>query len=75
MLSIGLPLRWIRMIKFFKTSKLIYVFALLALSFSYTSNLEAQDSSKPKKQVKYKKARALQSSTAKKWQRSTKHWK
>jgi lipopolysaccharide biosynthesis regulator YciM len=66
MLSIGLPLRWIRMIKFFKTSKLIYVFALLALSFSYTSNLEAQDSSKPKKQVKYKKARALQSSTAKK---------
>jgi len=66
MLSIGLPLRWIRMIKFFKTSKLIYVFALLALSFSYTGNLEAQDSSKPKKQVKYKKARALQSSTAKK---------
>ena len=53
--------------KFFKTSKLIYAFALLAFSFSFTkSYLEAQESSKPKKQIKYKKARALSTSTAKK---------
>ena len=55
------------MIKLFKKSKLIYVFAILAFSFSFTSSyLEAQESSKPKKQIKYKKARALQTSTAKK---------
>ena len=53
--------------KFFKTSKLIYVFALLAFSFSFTTSyVEAQESSKPKKQIKYKKARALSTSTAKK---------
>ena len=53
--------------KFFKTSKLIYAFALLAFSFSFTTSyVEAQESSKPKKQIKYKKARALSSSTAKK---------
>ena len=52
---------------FFKKSKIIYVFALLALAFSYpTSYLEAQSSDKPKTQTKYKKARALQSKTAKK---------
>jgi len=55
------------MIKLIKKSKIIYLFAVLALSFSYTSNyVEAQSSDKPKKQIKYKKARALQSSTAKK---------
>ncbi len=53
--------------KFFMTSKLIYVFALLAFSFSFTTSyVEAQESSKPKKQIKYKKARALSTSTAKK---------
>lgn len=47
-------------------SKLIYLFALLALTFSYpTSYIEAQSSEKPKK-TQYKKARALQTSTAKK---------
>ena len=56
-----------KMNKFFKTSKLIYAFALLAFSFSFTTSyVEAQESSKPKKQIKYKKARALSSSTAKK---------
>jgi tetratricopeptide (TPR) repeat protein len=55
------------MIKLIKKSKIIYLFALLAFSFSYTSNyVEAQSADKPKKQIKYKKARALQSSTAKK---------
>ena len=40
---------------------------ILAFSFSYTSTfVEAQSSDKPKKQIKYKKARALQSKTAKK---------
>jgi tetratricopeptide (TPR) repeat protein len=47
-------------------SKLIYLFAFLALTFSYpTSYIEAQSSEKPKK-TQYKKARALQTSTAKK---------
>ena len=56
-----------KMNKFFKTSKLIYAFALLAFSFSFTTSyVEAQESSKPKKQIKYKKARALSTSTAKK---------
>ena len=55
------------MIKLIKKSKIIYLFAVLAFSFSYTSNYaEAQSADKPKKQIKYKKARALQSSTAKK---------
>ena len=55
------------MIKLIKKSKIIYLFAVLAFSFSYTSNyVEAQSADKPKKQIKYKKARALQSSTAKK---------
>jgi tetratricopeptide (TPR) repeat protein len=50
---------------FFKKSKIIYFLALLALAFSYpTSYVEAQ-SSDQKKQIKYKKARALQSKTAK----------
>ena len=53
--------------KIFKISKLMYVFALLAFSFSFTtSHIEAQESSKPQKQIKYKKARALSNSTAKK---------
>ena len=55
------------MIKFLNKSKIIYLFAILAFSFSYTSTyVEAQSSDKPKKQIKYKKARALQSKTAKK---------
>jgi tetratricopeptide (TPR) repeat protein len=48
-------------------SKIIYLFAILALSFSYpTSYVEAQSSESSKKQIKYKKARALQTKTAKK---------
>ncbi len=55
------------MIKLLKKSILLYVFALLAFSFSYpTSYVEAQSSDQAKKQIKYKKARALQSKTAKK---------
>ena len=55
------------MIKLLKKSILLYVFALLAFSFSYpTSYIEAQSSNQSKKQIKYKKARALQSKTAKK---------
>jgi lipopolysaccharide biosynthesis regulator YciM len=55
------------MIKFLNKSKIIYLFAILAFSFSYTSTyVEAQSSDKLKKQIKYKKARALQSKTAKK---------
>jgi tetratricopeptide (TPR) repeat protein len=55
------------MIKLPKKSILLYVFALLAFSFSYpTSYIEAQSSNQSKKQIKYKKARALQSKTAKK---------
>ena len=39
-------------------------------SFSFTSSyVEAQESSKPKKQIKYKKARALQPQLQKKWQK------
>ncbi|MDA8733221.1 tetratricopeptide repeat protein, partial [Gammaproteobacteria bacterium] len=54
------------MIKLIKKSNLLYVLALLAFSFSYpTSHIEAQSSDQSKKQVKYKKARALQSKTAK----------
>ena len=52
---------------FFKKSKIIYLFALLAFAFSYPSTyVEAQSTDKPKTQTKYKKARALQSKTAKK---------
>ena len=53
---------------FFNKSSLFYILAILAFSFSYTSNyLEAQSSdTKAKKQIKYKKSRALSSSTAKK---------
>ena len=55
------------MIKLLKKSILLYVFALLAFSFSYpTSFVEAQSSNQSKKQIKYKKARALQSKRAKK---------
>ena len=55
------------MIKLLKKSILLYVFALLTFSFSYpTSYIEAQSSNQSKKQIKYKKARALQSKTAKK---------
>ena len=56
------------MIKIIKKSKFLYLFAILAFSFSYTSNtLQAQSSNdKSKKEIKYKKARALQSKTAKK---------
>ena len=53
---------------FFNKSSLFYILAILAFSFSHTSNyLEAQSSdTKAKKQIKYKKSRALSSSTAKK---------
>ena len=56
------------MIKIIKKSKFLYLFAILAFSFTYTSNtLQAQSSNdKSKKEIKYKKARALQSKTAKK---------
>ena len=56
------------MIKIIKKSKFLYLFAILAFSFTYaSSNLEAQSSNdKSKKEIKYKKARALQSKTAKK---------
>ena len=55
------------MLKLINKSKFLYVFAILAFSFSYTTSyIEAQSSDKPKKQIKYKKARALQSKTAKK---------
>ena len=55
------------MIKLISKQKLLYLFALLALTFSYpTTFVEAQSSDKPKKQIKYKKARALQAKTAKK---------
>ena len=54
------------MIKLIKKSNLLHVLALLAFSFSYpTSHIEAQSSDQSKKQIKYKKARALQSKTAK----------
>ena len=53
--------------KFLRKSKIIYVFALLAFTFSYpTTFVEAQSNNKSKTQTKYKKARALQTSTAKK---------
>ena len=55
------------MINFYKKSKIIYIFALLAFAISFPSTyLEAQSADKPKTQTKYKKARALQSKTAKK---------
>jgi len=51
--------------KLIKKSKFLYLFALLAFGISFpTSYIEAQ-SSDQKKQIKYKKARALQSKTAK----------
>ena len=53
--------------KFLRKSNIIYVFALLAFTFSYpTTFVEAQSNNKSKTQTKYKKARALQTSTAKK---------
>jgi tetratricopeptide (TPR) repeat protein len=53
--------------KFLRKSKIIYVFALLAFAFSYpTTFVEAQSNDRAKTQTKYKKARALQTSTAKK---------
>ena len=55
------------MFKIINKSKFLFAFVILAFSFSYTtSHVEAQSSDKPKKQIKYKKARALQSKTAKK---------
>ena len=56
------------MIKIIKKSRFLYLFAILAFSFTYTSNtVQAQSSNdKSKKEIKYKKARALQSKTAKK---------
>lgn len=52
---------------FFNKSKIIYLLAILAFAFSYPSTyVNAQSSDKPKTQTKYKKARALQSKTAKK---------
>ncbi|MDC1150161.1 tetratricopeptide repeat protein [Gammaproteobacteria bacterium] len=51
--------------KFIFKHKLVYAMVLLALAFSYpTTIIEAQSSDKPKTQ--YKKARALQNTTAKK---------
>ena len=45
----------------------IYLFSTMALLFAFSSiNLEAQSQSDTKKPIKYKKARALQTSTAKK---------
>ena len=45
----------------------IYLFSSLAMLFAFSSlNLEAQSQSETKKPIKYKKARALQTSTAKK---------
>ena len=45
----------------------IYLFSTLAMLFAFSSlNLEAQSQSETKKPIKYKKARALQTSTAKK---------
>ena len=52
--------------KFIYKSKIVYLFCILALTFSYpTTSIEAQSSEKSKEQIKYKKARALQSKTAK----------
>tara|TARA_B100000780_G_scaffold64727_1_gene42422 strand:- start:2898 stop:4319 length:1422 start_codon:yes stop_codon:yes gene_type:complete len=53
---------------FFNKYSFLYLFAALAFSFTYTSNfVEAQSSNtENKKQIKYKKARALSSKTAKK---------
>ena len=53
---------------FYKKSKIIYIFALLAFALSVPSTyLEAQSADKPKTQTKYKKARALQTKLQKKW--------
>lgn len=55
------------MIKLIKKQKFLYLFALIAISFTFSpSYLEAQSTTKEKKQIKYKKARALQTKTAKK---------
>ena len=57
------------MIKLIEKSKILYLLAIFAFSFSYTSSIvEAQSSSEAKneKKIKYKKARALSSKTAKK---------
>ena len=51
----------------------IYVFSILAFLFAFTPlEIQAQSQTDTKKQIKYKKARALQGSTAKKWQKFTK---
>ena len=53
--------------KFLRKSNILYVFALLAFTFSYpTTFVEGQSNDRAKTQTKYKKARALQTSTAKK---------
>ena len=50
-----------------KMNKIIYLFVILAFAFSFPSSfIEAQSSDNAKKEVKYKKARALQTKTAKK---------
>ena len=57
------------MIKLIEKSKILYLLAIFAFSFSYTSSIvEAQSSSEAKneKKIKYKKARALSTKTAKK---------
>jgi lipopolysaccharide biosynthesis regulator YciM len=57
------------MIKLIKKSKILYLLAIFAFSFSYTSSIvEAQSSSEAnnEKKIKYKKARALSTKTAKK---------
>ena len=57
------------MINIFKKLKIFHVLAIFAFSFSYsTTYIEAQSStqSKNEKKIKYKKARALTTKTAKK---------
>jgi len=52
--------------KFFRKSKITYIFALLAFTFYYPATfVEAQSNDRAKTQTKYKKARALQTKTAK----------
>ena len=52
----------------------IYLFSVLAILFAFSSfEIEAQSQTESKKQIKYKKARALQTTTAKKWQKYMKH--
>jgi tetratricopeptide (TPR) repeat protein len=51
--------------KLIKKSKFLYLFALLAFGISFPASYIEAQSSDQKKQIKYKKARALQSKTAK----------